>query len=113
MGTSVHPSGVMCRTTPPSNRGMGVSDPSAEMIRSALVYAPSWIATLAHRLLDVFQSANTLTWTASPLSLYGSRIHVPSGCGIDRKSTRLNSSHVKISYAVFCLKKKIQAQPRY
>src|SRR5690606_39855824 len=27
--------------------------------------------------------------------------------GIDRKSTRLNSSHVKISYAVFCLKKKI------
>src|SRR5690606_41223015 len=26
--------------------------------------------------------------------------------GTDRKSTRLNSSHVKISYAVFCLKKK-------
>src|SRR5690349_22203523 len=25
----------------------------------------------------------------------------------DRKSTRLNSSHVEISYAVFCLKKKI------
>src|SRR5690606_39942074 len=27
----------------------------------------------------------------------------------DRKSTRLNSSHVKISYAVFCLKKKNKA----
>src|SRR5688500_19740130 len=27
---------------------------------------------------------------------------------IDRKSTRLNSSHLVISYAVFCLKKKIQ-----
>src|SRR3989442_10464474 len=26
--------------------------------------------------------------------------------GVDRKSTRLNSSHVRISYAVFCLKKK-------
>src|SRR5215469_17870041 len=26
--------------------------------------------------------------------------------GVDRKSTRLNSSHVEISYAVFCLKKK-------
>src|SRR5436305_11603660 len=25
---------------------------------------------------------------------------------VDRKSTRLNSSHVRISYAVFCLKKK-------
>src|SRR5438874_7287561 len=29
----------------------------------------------------------------------------PAGSG-DRKSTRLNSSHVEISYAVFCLKKK-------
>src|SRR5699024_12404941 len=29
-----------------------------------------------------------------------------SGCPQDRKSTRLNSSHVSISYAVFCLKKK-------
>src|SRR5690606_41078662 len=28
----------------------------------------------------------------------------------DRKSTRLNSSHVKISYAVFCLEKKIQGK---
>src|SRR5690606_40932953 len=28
------------------------------------------------------------------------------GSGVDRKSTRLNSSHVKISYAVFCLNKK-------
>src|SRR2546430_4039133 len=27
-------------------------------------------------------------------------------CAIDRKSTRLNSSHSQISYAVFCLKKK-------
>src|SRR2546430_2914195 len=27
-------------------------------------------------------------------------------CGADRKSTRLNSSHSQISYAVFCLKKK-------
>src|SRR5690606_41343762 len=32
----------------------------------------------------------------------------------DRKSTRLNSSHVKISYAVFCLKKKkLQTQTRH
>src|SRR5690606_40386405 len=29
----------------------------------------------------------------------------PHLCALDRKSTRLNSSHVKISYAVFCLKK--------
>src|SRR5690554_1430142 len=30
----------------------------------------------------------------------------------DRKSTRLNSSHVRISYAVFCLKKKTRAGVR-
>src|SRR3712207_7281219 len=31
--------------------------------------------------------------------------------GEDRKSTRLNSSHANISYAVFCLKKKKQTPP--
>src|SRR5690606_41694380 len=31
----------------------------------------------------------------------------------DRKSTRLNSSHVKISYAVFCLKKKKESVQLY
>src|SRR5207249_8724612 len=30
----------------------------------------------------------------------------------DRKSTRLNSSHVSISYAVFCLKKKMTDRPK-
>src|SRR6266496_266173 len=32
---------------------------------------------------------------------------------LDRKSTRLNSSHVEISYAVFCLKKKTKAASTY
>src|SRR5699024_11878537 len=35
----------------------------------------------------------------------GAHIHVAEGISEDRKSTRLNSSHVSISYAVFCLKK--------
>src|SRR5690349_22151685 len=34
--------------------------------------------------------------------------HARGRVGEDRKSTRLNSSHVEISYAVFCLKKKKQ-----
>src|SRR5256885_8357506 len=51
-----------------------------------------------------------------PLQLVGMEIHpqyaVRPGVGdqvrheLDRKSTRLNSSHLVISYAVFCLKKK-------
>src|SRR2546422_6741658 len=35
-----------------------------------------------------------------------SRAARPAAGGLDRKSTRLNSSHGYISYAVFCLKKK-------
>src|SRR2546422_4619515 len=34
-----------------------------------------------------------------------------AGAGEDRKSTRLNSSHGYISYAVFCLKKKKKLKP--
>src|SRR5205814_7474742 len=45
-------------------------------------------------------------WTAHPFSLS----EAPDGRSfritVDRKSTRLNSSHLGISYAVFCLKKK-------
>src|SRR2546427_7942827 len=41
--------------------------------------------------------------TAEPVSLT-----LPALTGLDRKSTRLNSSHSQISYAVFCLKKKKQ-----
>src|SRR3712207_8910704 len=40
--------------------------------------------------------------------LAGTRNHAPRDAqvvGLDRKSTRLNSSHANISYAVFCLKK--------
>src|SRR5256885_9542576 len=34
----------------------------------------------------------------------------PDGQNLDRKSTRLNSSHLVISYAVFCLKKKTKSR---
>src|SRR5256885_6654769 len=42
--------------------------------------------------------------TSSPTDLAGNAGCTPSTT--DRKSTRLNSSHLVISYAVFCLKKK-------
>src|SRR5258708_17637047 len=45
-----------------------------------------------------------LTLSALPLQVTGAAV-------IDRKSTRLNSSHQIISYAVFCLKKKKQKEP--
>src|SRR5438128_8351343 len=44
------------------------------------------------------------SWVAASISL--NRPRRPARIGPDRKSTRLNSSHGSISYAVFCLKKK-------
>src|SRR5436305_9489640 len=43
-----------------------------------------------------------LPYRGETISAYGLNIH-KSGLFKDRKSTRLNSSHVRISYAVFCL----------
>src|SRR5204863_3433957 len=40
-------------------------------------------------------------------SIHATDLNGTSSSPRDRKSTRLNSSHVEISYAVFCLKKKI------
>src|SRR6266496_5542540 len=46
-----------------------------------------------------------------PSASWGSSRRGTTHCGWpDRKSTRLNSSHVEISYAVFCLKKKKKTQ---
>src|SRR3712207_7488600 len=41
-----------------------------------------------------------------PRDTYSAQPFVTEGTVLDRKSTRLNSSHANISYAVFCLKKK-------
>src|SRR5256885_9030307 len=68
---------------------------------------------------DLSPATRTSTWKTSPpfgatrvpdpLQYEGCSVFVgvpPSGGLRDRKSTRLNSSHLVISYAVFCLKKK-------
>src|SRR5699024_11923404 len=47
---------------------------------------------------------------ADPIFCRFSRIRSEGFDTEDRKSTRLNSSHVSISYAVFCLKKKTRTQ---
>src|SRR2546430_17328045 len=39
-------------------------------------------------------------------AMHGVMTHPRAATNLDRKSTRLNSSHSQISYAVFCLKKK-------
>src|SRR5690349_23904659 len=73
--------------------------------------------------LDLAYRHATVSWTGSDVEIHSTapqarpcvsgqpalRARIPVGGQFmvgDRKSTRLNSSHVEISYAVFCLKKK-------
>src|SRR5689334_23918343 len=48
-----------------------------------------------------------------PLRLQAAAQEAPGRGPADRKSTRLNSSHSSISYAVFCLKKKKETDIKY
>src|SRR5690606_5451397 len=65
--------------------------------------ASSFVEKLNERSRTIFKSVNKV-------EIYdedATKENITTGFkSIDRKSTRLNSSHVKISYAVFCLKKK-------
>src|SRR3712207_8800316 len=60
--------------------------------------------------LDRYGEVDTIArrWRTALMALPPSAIVVLNADdpGVDRKSTRLNSSHANISYAVFCLKKK-------
>src|SRR3712207_8705935 len=57
-----------------------------------------------HGLVESKTLSVDATWSAMKFT------HPKKGKA-DRKSTRLNSSHANISYAVFCLKKKKQSTP--
>src|SRR5436305_6510095 len=56
-----------------------------------VVYPESYVVTFSHNHADFL----------------GGHVSILT---LDRKSTRLNSSHVRISYAVFCLKKKTTSE---
>src|SRR2546422_3216745 len=64
------------------------------------------ISTLPEHKNDVRRAAEFVASELRSMGMRGVEI-------IDRKSTRLNSSHGYISYAVFCLKKKKKSQPRH
>src|SRR5439155_24834539 len=71
--------------------------------------ATTEIYTLSlHDALPIFAEATGAPDFVLPFVPAEGRMPVSSGTSgsLDRKSTRLNSSHVAISYAVFCLKKK-------
>src|SRR2546426_3334040 len=77
-----------------------------EMITSATPSTLTWRAltvmspepALVCSLMTTLPFGNSTVWYGVPSTW--------TTCPLDRKSTRLNSSHLVISYAVFCLKKK-------
>src|SRR5690606_36521807 len=68
----------------------------------------SSVETVIGQVLAVNASAVMVIKSTVPVG-YTEEVRKRFGTDKDRKSTRLNSSHVKISYAVFCLKKKKNA----
>src|SRR3712207_7050243 len=82
--------------------------------------ATTEIYTLSlHDALPIFRFKPSLEYTASLslifLTTFSSStfLYFRSHAATDRKSTRLNSSHANISYAVFCLKKKKKKYKTY
>src|SRR6266540_563757 len=74
--------------------------------------SPALIPGYHHRptltgFLGLVMSQMSTIWALNPSGQNEENANLPrkSSC-TDRKSTRLNSSHITISYAVFCLKKK-------
>src|SRR2546427_5151178 len=68
---------------------------------TTLFRSPEEVASVVRHLAELVGSELDLLVLEQPAHQLGAR---------DRKSTRLNSSHSQISYAVFCLKKKKKAK---
>src|SRR3712207_8048617 len=75
-----------------------------ELLSQGLSSVLTWVGTLVRRL---FETAGE-SYRTQPAVVLIDEIdaHLHPAWQRDRKSTRLNSSHANISYAVFCLKKK-------
>src|SRR5207249_9740738 len=98
--TSRHPRSIPTRRSSDLMARDLVND--VDVVVLANNYASGMVGTVGHDLLNVARgrAAAPPPWRADLKS-----DSLASRRWIDRKSTRLNSSHVSISYAVFCLKK--------
>src|SRR3712207_8332217 len=95
--STLFPYTTLFRSPLPRDAAADVLDPSLhEDLARAQVWLLSWLPGQGTGLHDHGGSAGALAVVRGTLS---------EAVG-DRKSTRLNSSHANISYAVFCLKKK-------
>src|SRR3712207_8367125 len=81
--------------------------------RSTLFPYTTLFRSDVEELLESLDS-NFLGWSSATAPVIMGNPDQPElGAELDRKSTRLNSSHANISYAVFCLKKKKRLIARF
>src|SRR5688572_31570886 len=80
--------------------------PYTTLFRSSPGIAAGPLAHVAHRAPEVDELGAGAAVETQRLDEARARVAARLRRGADRKSTRLNSSHSQISYAVFCLKKK-------
>src|SRR2546427_6169953 len=78
---------------------------------AAAIPAKTTLPVLANVLVEASKQAGGLRLSGTDLDIAVSttvpaEVDADGAVTLDRKSTRLNSSHSQISYAVFCLKKK-------
>src|SRR3712207_7192506 len=83
--------------------------PYTTLFRSVARSVDSFIVKIGYNALFPLY----VTVHLDELEVHPSTVHAANGLVLflvclDRKSTRLNSSHANISYAVFCLKKKLK-----
>src|SRR5262245_64480621 len=101
---------MLCR------RRRSILFPYTTLFRSVALQARSWDCVIVgggirepEEQLELFESIINLICRHAPQAAIAFN-HIPhdlaDAAARDRKSTRLNSSHLGISYAVFCLKKK-------
>src|SRR5436309_9984415 len=97
---------IICRSSPTS----GWRDHSHHMFKTGVKRC----FALARNMFDpwdrIVLEKNATVLLSQSKPLWALHLFVQISQSGDRKSTRLNSSHVKISYAVFCLKKKKNKQ---
>src|SRR5437588_7731891 len=84
--------------------------PRSTLFPYTTLFRSSPTGQLAAQLIDPALAKGGEASAAADLDLIQSLAFNPDG--EDRKSTRLNSSHTVISYAVFCLKKKNRAHTK-
>src|SRR5699024_11352598 len=95
---------IHCHILPGIDDGAKTEADSLAMAHMAVEEGIETIVVTPHHKNGVYENAkaNIITYTEILNELFQSE-DIP--LSLDRKSTRLNSSHVSISYAVFCLKK--------